>query len=110
MKVRILLAGLLLWTGIGQLSAKELKVLMIGNSFSASVGKNLPQVVHSFPGYSLELTGVHIGGCSLERHAQNLKLAEENPKKGRYGVMVWNSAKPDAPEKSTDTLNNMLNL
>ena len=42
MKNKLLLAGLILCAGIGLLSAKDLKVLMIGNSFSVCVGKNLP--------------------------------------------------------------------
>jgi len=47
---------------------KSLKVLMIGNSFSICVGKNLPQIVSSFPDLELTLCSAYIGGCSLERH------------------------------------------
>ena len=39
------------------LEAKELKVLMIGNSFSDSVGAYLPSIVNR-SGHKLELTGV----------------------------------------------------
>ena len=53
--------------------AKEMKVLMIGNSFSICVGKNLPQIVKAGKKHQLVLTSAYIGGCSLETHAKNLK-------------------------------------
>ena len=99
MKAKMLLAGLILCAGIGLLSAKELKVLMIGNSFSVCVGKNLPQIVHSFPGHKLELTSAYIGGCPLDKHVKNIKLAEKDPKKGLYGVTIWNSDNPTKQQK-----------
>ena len=58
--------------------AKELKVLMIGNSFSICVGKYLPQVVNSGKKHHLILTSAYIGGCSLEKHCKNLLKAETN--------------------------------
>ena len=54
------------------LSAKELKVLTIGNSFSASAARTFPWVTASVPGCRVILTGANIGGCSLERHYQNM--------------------------------------
>ena len=109
MKVKLLFAGMVLWAGIISLSAKELKVLMIGNSFSVCVGRNLPQIVHSFPEHSLELTSAYIGGCSLDRHAKNIKLAEKTPKKALYSITVWNSAKPDKPVCFNSSLIDLLN-
>ena len=108
MKAKMLLAGLILCTGIGLLSAKELKVLMIGNSFSICVGKNLPQIVHSFPNHKLELTSAFIGGCPLDRHVNNIKLAEKNPQKGLYGIMVWTSDRADQPVVSKGNLVDLL--
>jgi len=73
------------------LSAKELNVLMIGNSFSGSVGICLPGMVKSVPGCKLKLTNAFIGACSLERHSKNLKAAEKNPKADQYRINVWTS-------------------
>ncbi len=47
------------------------KVLMIGNSFSISLMSNLPKVAESLD-VPLALTSLYIGGCSLERHVENL--------------------------------------
>jgi len=49
---------------------KELKVLMIGNSFSICVGKEMPKVAQAM-GLKLELASLYIGSCSLERHWNN---------------------------------------
>lgn len=49
---------------------KSLKVLMIGNSFSICVGKEMPQIAESM-GLKLELGSLYIGGCSLEKHWAN---------------------------------------
>ena len=38
----------------------KLKVLMIGNSFSICVGKNLPQIVRAGKKHQLELTSTYI--------------------------------------------------
>ena len=63
------------------LSAKELKVLAIGNSFSVCVTRNLPQMVASVPGNRIILTSASIGGCSLERHWNEWSKAEKDAKK-----------------------------
>ncbi len=76
----------------GTLQAKDLKVLMIGNSFSICVGKNLPQIVASVPGHTLELTSCYIGGCVLQRHCKEWQTAEKNPKHKPYKISIWNSA------------------
>ena len=55
-------------------SPKKLKVLMIGNSFSICVLKQMPQCVTS-AGRELDLCSLYIGGCSLERHWQNVVAA-----------------------------------
>ena len=71
--------------------AKEMKVLMIGNSFSICVGNNLPQIVKAGKKHHLILTSAHIGGCSLERHAINLVQAEKDPDFKPYRIKVWDS-------------------
>lgn len=73
--------------------AKELKVLMIGNSFSICVGKYLPQVVNSGKKHHLILTSAYIGGCSLEKHCKNLLKAEKDNSFKPYKITVWDSEK-----------------
>ena len=59
-------------------SADSLKVLMIGNSFSISVTRHMPQVANSM-GLELDLASLYIGGCSLERHWNNCEKAKDEP-------------------------------
>ena len=77
----------------GAVEAKELKVLAIGNSFSLSVTRNLPFIVNHQKKHKLLLTSAYIGGCSLERHSNNLRKAEKNPKFRPYSITVWDSEK-----------------
>ena len=56
--------------------AKPLKVLMVGNSFSICVLKELPQCAASC-GETLDLASLYIGGCSLERHSDNIAKAAD---------------------------------
>ena len=74
------------------LGAKELRVLTIGNSFSASVSRNLPWLVASVPDCRIILTGAQIGGCSLERHWKEWQTAEKNPEHKPYSVVEIDSA------------------
>ncbi len=53
-----------------------LKVLMIGNSFSQSCARQLPQVAED-RGLALELGSLYIGGCSLKRHWENVGKAAD---------------------------------
>lgn len=64
--------------------AKPLKVLMIGNSFSICVLNEMPNVAKAM-GLELDLCSLYIGGCSLERHWQNVCKPESAP----YAV-GWN--------------------
>ena len=50
---------------------KPLRVLMIGNSFSISCMRHMPAVAKSL-GLKLDITSMYIGGCSLQRHANNI--------------------------------------
>ena len=74
------------------LSAKELRVLAVGNSFSLSVTRNLPQIVASVPGNRIILTSAYIGSCPLEKHWKSILKAEKNAKVKPYGITVWDSA------------------
>lgn len=62
-------------------NTNTLKVLSVGNSFSANAHKFLPQIAKSM-GKNLILRNAFIGGCSLERHARHMKEHEADPKKG----------------------------
>ena len=53
------------------------RVLMIGNSFSISCTRQLPQVAEA-NGHKLDLASLYIGGCSLERHWRNVEAAATN--------------------------------
>lgn len=71
-------------------STNSLKVLMIGNSFSISNCKNMPQIAKSL-GLDLELGSLHIGGCSLQRHWANV----QNPTNMPYGYQLYKDGKHD---------------
>lgn len=60
-------------------NAKELKVLMVGNSFSQSVLAYLPRIVKADPENKLILGQCMIGGCTLERHCKEYKKSAEDP-------------------------------
>lgn len=72
-------------------SAKDLKILMVGNSFSICAGRNLPKLVSHEKKHSVEITSAYIGGCLLSRHADNLKEAEKNPDFKPYRIDIWTS-------------------
>ena len=57
-------------------NAKHLKVLMVGNSFSVCVLKELPQCAASC-GETLDIASLYIGGCPLERHSDNIAKASD---------------------------------
>ena len=80
--------------------AKTVKVLTIGNSFSICLLKQLPQCAAAMPDCKLDLCSLFIGGCSLERHWNNVVAAETNKTFRPYGVN-WSYAsvekKSDAP-------------
>lgn len=71
---------------------KNLKVLMIGNSFSICLLAQFPQVAQSM-GLKLDLCSLYIGGCSFERHWNNVEKADD-PDFLPYGIK-WNYASCD---------------
>ena len=108
MNMKCIVAGLVLWLGLCcVLSAKELKVLMIGNSFSNSVGVYLPKIVKA-SGHKLELTSANIGSCSLEQHSENLIAAEKDQSYRPYRIAVWNSVNPETPLVLQGNVNELL--
>lgn len=69
-----------------QKDAKHLKVLMIGNSFSICVLKQMPQCAAD-AGVVLDLASLFIGGCPLEKRVV-----------GTVGHMVERMARPQSRE------------
>ena len=79
MVLSLLTAGVLCAAETGSASSsavksapKNLKVLMIGNSFSICCLKEMPQVAQSM-GLGLDLCSLYIGGCSMKRHCENIE-------------------------------------
>ena len=64
-------------------SAKPLKVLMIGNSFSLSCMTYIDDVAKSM-GCNLDICSMYIGGCSIERHVEN--IASSKPGFAPYAI------------------------
>ena len=63
--------------GVADDGEKPLKVLMIGNSFSICNLREMPNVASAM-GKRLDLASLYIGGCSLERHWNNVAAASTN--------------------------------
>lgn len=105
-KMKTLLLSVLIFT-TSFLPAKELKVLMIGNSFSICVGQYLPQVVKSVSGCKLHLVSAYIGGCPLDKHWSNIEKAEKEPSFKPYKVDTWTF---DGKQQKSykDNVNNLL--
>lgn len=77
-------------TGAASTPAKPLKVLMIGNSFSQSVLKQLPAIAQAM-GRPLDLANLMIGGCPLSRHWQNVEKGGDAAFAPYAVSMAWTS-------------------
>lgn len=75
--MRLILFILFIVSGLC-LSGKELKVLMVGNSFSQSVLRTLPQIAKT-AGCQLKIANAMISGCTFERHVAEWEKCEKNP-------------------------------
>ena len=64
-------------------SPKALKVLMIGNSFSICNLRQMPHIAKAM-GKELDIASLYIGGCSLERHWNNVVATDKNPALRQY--------------------------
>ena len=62
---------------------KSIKILAIGNSFSISAGRIMPSFALA-AGNAIKFTSACIGGCSLERHCNELTASDENPDSRPY--------------------------
>ncbi len=70
----------------GRGTENPLRVLVIGNSFSRSLIRELPGVMAAQNRYSLDLTDMYIGGCSLERHVNEYEAAVADPEHKPYRI------------------------
>ncbi len=84
------------------LSAKELKVLMIGNSFSNSVQVHLPKIVKASGKHRLILGSASIGSCTFERHCANIDKEQKDPKFKAYRFAC--TGEKSRPESVTSAL------
>jgi len=82
--VAIAAAAVLCGCSTTESDANTTKVLMIGNSFSVCLMKDLP-LVAADRGVDLDLCSLYIGGCSLKRHWENcLKDANKDFKPYKF--------------------------
>ena len=57
---------------------QSLKVLMIGNSFSVQMARAMPPIAENL-GLKLDICSMYIGGCSMERHWNNICAPTNKP-------------------------------
>ena len=81
---------------VSAVQAKQLKVLMIGNSFSICVLKEMPACAAS-AGETLDLASLYIGGCPLDRHWENVEKAGD-PNFKPYGFSYSYASVKDAKD------------
>ena len=77
-------------TGAAPGPARPLKVLMIGNSFSQSVMRQLPAIAKAM-GLPLDLANLKISGCPLSRHWQNAEKGGDAAFAPYDVPMAWTS-------------------
>jgi len=71
---------------------RAIKVLMIGNSFTASVMRETPSLAKA-EGFALDIVQCGIGGCPLDKHWANVEKADDKDFKP-YAVSASISSKP----------------
>ena len=84
-----------------------LRVLSIGNSFSASLCRYLPAMAAA-SGEKLEFCNLFIGGCALNRHAGNAAKAGADPAFAPYDVTWFRADDPAHPAKFRSNIPQML--
>ena len=90
------------------LSAKQLKVLAIGNSFSVCVLKEMPQCAAA-AGETLDIASLYIGGCPLDRHWSNVEKAGD-PEFKPYGFSYNYASVKDAKDAPVAKLGGRTNI
>lgn len=90
------------------MSKDNLRVLMIGNSFSICVCKQLPPMVAA-EGLQLKLASLYIGGCPLRLHWDNIEKAEADPEFRPYGFKACGFDEADGmPQRDVANANELL--
>ncbi len=90
------------------MSKDNLRVLMIGNSFSICVCKQLPPMAEA-EGVGLKLASLYIGGCPLRRHWENIEKAEADPEFRPYGFKASGFDESEAmPQRDVANANELL--
>ena len=84
-----------------------LRVLAIGNSFSASLCSFLPAAAAA-AGERLEFCNLFIGGCSFWRHANNIAKAGADPAFAPYAATWFRADDPAHPAKFKANVPQML--
>ena len=84
-RIALIIVGAICVNGFGEVAADEtaknpdsLKILMIGNSFSAQMVPSMPPVAKSL-GLKIDVCSMFIGGCTLERHWKNISAPTSTP-------------------------------
>ena len=103
----LLLASSALGTAAAQESSPPLRILAIGNSFSQSLCRYFPAAAAQ-AGETIEFCNLFIGGCSLSRHAANIRKGAEDPGFAPYAVTWFAAGKPDSPRKFSSNIPQML--
>ena len=78
---------------------QPLKVLMVGNSFSLSNLREMPNIAKSM-GLRLDLGSLYIGGCTLERHWRNVEAAESSATNRPYVFDLYVDGRKVISEKA----------
>ena len=84
-------------------SAAELKVLMVGNSFSLSVLTYLPKIAEA-SGKKLKLGEAMIGSCTIWRHYGEYGKTEKDPSHRPYWTNLKLPGRPDGKVSLQDLL------
>lgn len=75
---RVVVAAAMMLCGFAQAETKGVKVLAVGNSFSANALKYFSDIVKA-SGNEVLATNAMIGGCDFERHMRHADAFEANP-------------------------------
>ena len=93
--------------GAGPAERRPVRVLAIGNSFSQSLCRYFPEAAAA-AGAPVEFCNLYIGGCPLDRHAENIRKAAEDPEFAPYAVTWFHADRPAAPAKFQSNVPQML--
>ena len=70
--------------------AKSLKVLMVGNSYTTSASRQMPEIAKAM-GCELDLFNLAIGGATMEQHCKNIAKADDPSYAPYFTRVSWTS-------------------